>query len=49
MTIAKPDLSYGFRNWGHGNAMHAYYTDGTTGRFLGWWSVMLYVPLGPKR
>ena len=34
--------AYGFRNWGNGNAMHAYYTTGVTGRFLGWWSVMLY-------
>lgn len=34
--------AYGFRTWKHGNAMHEYYTTGTTGRFLGWWSVMLY-------
>ncbi|KAI1047351.1 hypothetical protein LB505_012760 [Fusarium chuoi] len=27
--------AYGFRYWGDGNAMHAYYTDGATGRFLG--------------
>lgn len=29
--------AYGFRYWGNGNAMHPYYTDGNTGRFLGWW------------
>lgn len=29
--------AYGFRYWGDGNAMHAYYTDGATGRFLGIW------------
>lgn len=34
--------AYGFRTWKHGNAMHEYYTTGVTGRFLGWWSVMLY-------
>jgi yeast amino acid transporter len=34
--------AYGFRYWKNGNAMHPYYTDGTTGRFLGWWSVVLY-------
>ncbi|KAI1076652.1 proline permease [Whalleya microplaca] len=34
--------AYGFRNWGNGNAMHAYYTDGATGRFLGWWEVVIY-------
>lgn len=33
---------YGFRNWDHGNAMHEYYTTGVTGRFLGFWSVMVY-------
>ncbi|KAF4496680.1 general amino acid permease [Fusarium agapanthi] len=27
--------AYGFRYWGGGNAMHAYYTDGAAGRFLG--------------
>jgi amino acid transporter len=31
--------AYGFRTWGNGNAMHSYYTEGATGRFLGWWSV----------
>lgn len=34
--------AYGFRHWKHGNAFHEYYTTGDTGRFLGWWSVMLY-------
>ncbi|KAI0598921.1 amino acid permease/ SLC12A domain-containing protein [Biscogniauxia sp. FL1348] len=34
--------AYGFRNWGDGNAMHAYYTTGATGRFLGWWKVVIY-------
>lgn len=29
--------AYGFRHWGNGNAMHAYYAEGDTGRFLGWW------------
>ncbi|KAI8682138.1 AA-permease domain-containing protein [Fusarium keratoplasticum] len=34
--------AYGFRYWGGGNAMHTYYTDGATGRFLGFWSVVIY-------
>ncbi|UPK91886.1 hypothetical protein LCI18_002821 [Fusarium solani-melongenae] len=34
--------AYGFRYWGDGNAMHTYYTDGATGRFLGFWSVVIY-------
>ncbi|KAF5683478.1 general amino acid permease [Fusarium circinatum] len=34
--------AYGFRYWGGGNAMHAYYTDGAAGRFLGFWSVVIY-------
>ncbi|KAJ5808304.1 hypothetical protein N7474_009573 [Penicillium riverlandense] len=32
---------YGFRNWNDG-AMFEYYTDGVTGRFLGFFSVMVY-------
>ncbi|KAJ5677760.1 uncharacterized protein N7477_003393 [Penicillium maclennaniae] len=32
---------YGFRNWTHG-VMFEYYTDGVTGRFLGFFSVMVY-------
>ncbi|KAE8358326.1 amino acid permease/ SLC12A domain-containing protein [Aspergillus caelatus] len=32
---------YGFRNWTHG-VMYEYYTDGATGRFLGFFSVMVY-------
>lgn len=34
--------AYGFRYWKRGLAMHPYYTTGTTGRFLGWWSVVRY-------
>ncbi|OJD31152.1 amino acid permease [Diplodia corticola] len=34
--------AYGFRNWTGGNAMHEYYAEGSTGRFLGWWSCVLY-------
>lgn len=34
--------AYGFRNWGNGNAMRAYYTTGDTGRFLGWFKVVIY-------
>lgn len=34
--------AYGFRHWGNGNAMHEYYTTGSTGRFLGWWEVVTY-------
>ncbi|KAL3418543.1 amino acid permease [Phlyctema vagabunda] len=33
---------YGFRYWGNGNAMHEYMDTGVTGRFLGWWKVVLY-------
>ena len=34
--------AYGFRYWKNGMAMHPYYTTGTAGRFLGWWSVVRY-------
>jgi amino acid transporter len=34
--------AYGFRHWGDGNYMHEYMGTGTTGRFLGWWKVILY-------
>ncbi|KAK7909176.1 amino acid permease [Apiospora marii] len=34
--------AYGFRNWSGGNAIHEYYTTGDTGRFLGWWKVVIY-------
>jgi len=34
--------AYGFRNWDNGQAMHAYFTTGTTGRFLGWWITVRY-------
>lgn len=33
--------AYGFRNWKDG-AMHEYYAKGPTGKFLGWWSVVIY-------
>ncbi|CAG7938358.1 unnamed protein product [Penicillium nalgiovense] len=33
--------AYGFRNWTEG-VMFEYYTEGTTGRFLGFFSVMVY-------
>lgn len=34
--------AYGFRYWTNGNAMHAYYTTGTAGRFLGYFAVLRY-------
>ncbi|KAH8788917.1 amino acid permease/ SLC12A domain-containing protein [Diaporthe sp. PMI_573] len=34
--------AYGFRNWGGGNYMIPYYAEGDTGKFLGWWSVVIY-------
>ncbi|KAM7195759.1 amino acid permease [Naviculisporaceae sp. PSN 640] len=36
--------AYGFRNWGSdpSSYMREYYTTGSTGRFLGWWEVVLY-------
>ena len=34
--------AYGFRHWGDGNYMHEYMGTGTSGRFLGWWKVILY-------
>lgn len=34
--------AYGFRNWTQGNAMHPYYADGSTGRFLGIWISVRY-------
>ncbi|KAM0542985.1 hypothetical protein ACHAPJ_012542 [Fusarium lateritium] len=33
--------AYGFRNWKDG-AMHEYYAEGVSGRFFGWWSVVIY-------
>ena len=43
MAGGNPDKdAYGFRNWGNGNAMHEYYTTGSTGRFLAWWEVVIY-------
>lgn len=33
--------AYGFRNWKDG-AMHEYYAKGPAGKFLGWWSVVIY-------
>ena len=34
--------AYGFRYWKNGQAMHPYYATGSTGRFLGFWSVVRY-------
>ncbi|GAB7364911.1 hypothetical protein MBLNU230_g5702t1 [Neophaeotheca triangularis] len=34
--------AYGFRYWTDGMAMHAYYAEGVTGRFLGFWSTLRY-------
>jgi amino acid transporter len=36
--------AYGFRNWSGGNFMRSYWTSepSNTGRFLGWWRVVLY-------
>jgi len=34
--------AYGFRNWTGGNAMHSYYAEGATGRFLGIWISIRY-------
>ncbi|EXK27238.1 hypothetical protein FOMG_16304 [Fusarium oxysporum f. sp. melonis 26406] len=33
--------AYGFLNWKDG-AMHEYYAKGPAGKFLGWWSVVIY-------
>src|SRR6478752_830751 len=33
--------AYGFSNWSSG-AMHEYYAKGSAGKFLGWWSVVIY-------
>jgi yeast amino acid transporter len=33
---------YGFRYWSNGLASHPYYTTGTTGGFLGWWTCVRY-------
>lgn len=34
--------AYGFRNWGNGNYMHSYVAEGAAGKFLGFWSVVIY-------
>ncbi|KAF5002732.1 hypothetical protein FGRMN_129 [Fusarium graminum] len=34
-------FAYGFQNWGAG-PMHEYYAKGAAGKFLGWWSVVIY-------
>lgn len=34
--------AYGFRYWTDGMAMHPYYAEGMTGRFLGFWSTVRY-------
>lgn len=33
--------AYGFHNWSQGGVMHEYIAEGDTGRFLGFWSVMV--------
>lgn len=43
MSGGNPDHdAYGFRNWGAGEAMHAYHAEGALGRFLGWFKVVIY-------
>ncbi|CAN3504893.1 dicarboxylic amino acid permease [Diutina catenulata] len=34
--------AFGFRNWGAGGLFKDYLVEGPTGRFLGWWSTLLY-------
>ncbi|EGV61626.1 Proline-specific permease [Yamadazyma tenuis] len=34
--------AYGFGNWSKGGLVKEYLVSGTTGRFLGWWNVMVY-------
>ncbi|PVH79029.1 proline permease [Cadophora sp. DSE1049] len=34
--------AYGFRHWKNGDFIHAYWTTGSLGEFLGWWKVVLY-------
>ncbi|KAF2013488.1 lysine-specific permease [Aaosphaeria arxii CBS 175.79] len=33
---------YGFRSWTDGNYMHSYHAEGAEGKFLGFWSVVIY-------
>lgn len=39
--------AYGFRNWNAG-AMHPYYAEGSTGKFLGFWRYGLSTLLSPS-
>lgn len=34
--------AYGFHNWSNGEVMHEYMGEGVKGRFLGFWSIMIY-------
>ncbi|KAH7129044.1 amino acid permease/ SLC12A domain-containing protein [Dactylonectria macrodidyma] len=34
--------AYGFHNWSNGEVMHEYMAEGAKGRFLGFWSIMIY-------
>lgn len=34
--------AFGFQHWSEGGLMKEYLTTGTTGRFLGWWNVLIY-------
>ncbi|KAL6416027.1 putative proline permease protein [Ilyonectria robusta] len=34
--------AYGFHNWSNGEVMHKYMGEGAKGRFLGFWSIMIY-------
>lgn len=34
--------AYGFHNWSNGEVMHEYLGEGAKGRFLGFWSIMIY-------
>jgi amino acid transporter len=34
--------AYGFRHWQHGDAMHEYIKTGDAGRFIGFWTCLLY-------
>ncbi|PVH19862.1 hypothetical protein CXQ85_003720 [Candidozyma haemuli] len=34
--------AYGFRNWSEGGLVKAYLVEGSTGKFLGFWNVMIF-------
>ncbi|KAK6457826.1 proline-specific permease [Scheffersomyces xylosifermentans] len=34
--------AYGFQHWKEGGLFRSYLVPGTTGQFLGWWSVLIY-------